>query len=608
MDKENANPIVHGAVGSKRDASLFDAVPSTDVAAVPSTDVAAVPSTDVAAASAGASEAAAAGRGQIPPGWDPYEPLSGSDVGNDDEHHDIKTHQVLRRLQVGQYVSYLDVAKGVYRCPFCTRRLGVGALVNPNSFRAKHLALGMHLRSIQRVEISGGRMPPLKPKAPKGSNKWRQRQMGASNELWRIILEGYKPYNPDKLTRREEVDNQLNSIALHMIQTSVGTKDLALVRNFTTAKEAWEGLDTSFMGSESMKRNKYSALRNQAEGFMRLPDEDHQEMYRRLITIADAFRNVGAQHIDDFWIKDKYIDCMMPFEPIDVKSLLGRESYSSLTSQQVVHEMQGLKVAEQNSLDSRNRAIEMARETHGGRLIPKDKSKDSKAPNKKFYNKSKKNKRPSRIVLMTKEEYSSDDNDSSSDEEETSKEVAAIATTNIPSSSLFESPNENPHIKNAHFFMARSSLDTSIVLSTQEEYTSGDDDDDDDEGDETSNGLVALASLSNNSSSPIESPNEDVQSKEESCLMAKSSEVSSPNPSMPIISNALGVDHPSLKMKQEMLDFDEFILNLKGDTKKHVSALMVRIAQLDDTLDKKCQIEREDSLEIAALKNALEEG
>ncbi|KAK1679077.1 hypothetical protein QYE76_039925 [Lolium multiflorum] len=108
--------------------------------------------------------------------------------------------------------------------------------------------------------------------------------------------------------------------------------------------------------------------------------------------------------------------------------------------------------------------------------------------------------------------------------------------------------------------MARSSLDTSIVLSTQEEYTSGDDDD---EENETPNGLMALASLSNNSSSPIESPNVDIIMKEESCLMAKSSEVSSPNPSMHIISNNLGVDHASLKVKQEMLDFDEFILNLK---------------------------------------------
>ncbi|KAK1616300.1 hypothetical protein QYE76_021817 [Lolium multiflorum] len=250
-------------------------------------------------------------------------------------------------------------------------------------------------------------------------------------------------------------------------------------------------------------------------------------------------------------------------------------------------------------------------ETHGGRLIPKDKSKeskgkDSKAPNKKFYNKSKKGKRPSRIVLVTKEEYSSEEVESSSDEEESSKEVAAIVTTNIPSPSLFESPNENPHIKNAHCFMTRSTLDTSIVLSTQEEYTSGDDEVDDEE-DETSNGLVALASLSTNSSSPSESPNEVIHVEEESCLMAKSSEVSSPNPSMPNISNDLGVNHASLKVKQEMLDFDEFILNLQGDTKKHVSNLMIRLAQLNDTLEKKCQIEREDSLEIHALKNALEE-
>ncbi|KAK1609576.1 hypothetical protein QYE76_033249 [Lolium multiflorum] len=156
MDMEKANPIVHDAVGSKRDASLFDVVPSKAVAA--------------------------AGGGRIPPGWDPYEPvpyisppnpydtfmddpwneLSGSDVGSDDEHHDVKTRQVLRRLQnIGN------------------TNPKVGASVNPHSFRAKHMALGMHLRSIQRVEISAGRMPPLKPKAPKGSNKWRQ--MGSND-------------------------------------------------------------------------------------------------------------------------------------------------------------------------------------------------------------------------------------------------------------------------------------------------------------------------------------------------------------------------------------------------------------------------------------------
>ena len=80
------------------------------------------------------------------------------------------------------------------------------------------------------------------------------------------------------------------------------------------------------------------------------------------------------------------------------------------------------------------------RELHNGRLIPKDKSKDSKGKyskplNKKFYNnKTKKGKRPSRVVLVTREEYSSDEVESSSgdEDEESSKEVAAIATTNIP--------------------------------------------------------------------------------------------------------------------------------------------------------------------------------
>ncbi|KAM0887545.1 hypothetical protein ACQ4PT_028956 [Festuca glaucescens] len=446
-----------------------------------------------------------------------------------------------------------------------------------------------------------------------------------------------------------------------MIQQAVGPKDLAYIRTYTTAKEAWDGLSEIFVGSESMKRNKYSALQNQAEGFMRLPNEDHQEMYRRLLTIVDAFANVGSKHIDDFWIKDKYIDAIMPYEPIDVKSLLGRESYPKLTSYQLVHEMQALKVAEQNSQDSRNRAMGMARdtnlalnasvveevdnqesyrtswsmnypkdleyhynehmafhargfwvdpskakednikrnnssgfkssgprsrscfncgdkfhfiaecpyenrETRGGRLIPKNKGKDTQAPNKRPFVKNKKNRRPSRIVLLTQEEYSSEDNDNESDEEETSKELAAIATTSTPSSSLFEYPNENPHIKNAHCFMARSSMDTSIVLSTQEKYTS----EDDEEEEETTSGLVALVSISTTSSSPIESPNEDIHIKEANCFMAKSSETK------------FGVDHE--KLVKDLDDLDKAHKALKSEhsllTKSH-EQLQIRLAKYD---------------------------
>ena len=123
--------------------------------------------------------------------------VSGSDVGSDEEQEHTKARQVLRRLQVGQYNSYF--AKGLYKCPFCTRRLGgtdfncllthaedigrtfpkVGQTVNVHSFRAKHKALGIHLHNFQRVDIAAGRMPPLKPKVAKikgqGSKKWGKR-------------------------------------------------------------------------------------------------------------------------------------------------------------------------------------------------------------------------------------------------------------------------------------------------------------------------------------------------------------------------------------------------------------------------------------------------
>ena len=126
--------------------------------------------------------------------------VNSSDVSSDDEDRHTKARHVLRRLQTGQYASYF--ANEVYRCPFCKRRHAgsdfnclvthaedisscnpkVGETVNVNAFRAKHKALDIHLRNIQRVAIAAGPMAPIKPKVPKikgqGSKKWRKRQMG----------------------------------------------------------------------------------------------------------------------------------------------------------------------------------------------------------------------------------------------------------------------------------------------------------------------------------------------------------------------------------------------------------------------------------------------
>jgi hypothetical protein len=140
-------------------------------------------------------------------------------------------------------------------------------------------------------------------------------------ELWRIVEEGFKAVDPNNLTRREVVDSQLNATTLHMIQIAVGSKDLPHIQHFSTAKEAWQGLSDVFVGNESMKRTRYVSFSNQADGFFMKDGEDHQEMYQKLKAIATTFKNLGAHHIDDEWIKMKYILAYMPFEPADLKSV-----------------------------------------------------------------------------------------------------------------------------------------------------------------------------------------------------------------------------------------------------------------------------------------------
>ena len=57
------------------------------------------------------------------------------------------------------------------------------------------------------------------------------------------MQKGYKPFNPENLTRREVVDHQLDSMALHILQQAVGEKELPHIQQFSTAKETWNALE-----------------------------------------------------------------------------------------------------------------------------------------------------------------------------------------------------------------------------------------------------------------------------------------------------------------------------------------------------------------------------
>src|SRR3954467_14582289 len=180
------------------------------------------------------------------------------------------------------------------------------------------------------------------------------------NALWKIVEKGFRPLNDsDNYTNREEVEAQLNSVALHMIQQAVGEKDLPFIMKYTVAKDAWDELLKLYIGNESMRHNKYSTLKNQAEGFMTKRDEDHQDMYARLMTVSTAFRNVGAAHIDEKWVKEKYVEALWPYEAQDLKTLIGRHNYYDMSSHELMQHLQAFKVQGKNAQDALKRALVM---------------------------------------------------------------------------------------------------------------------------------------------------------------------------------------------------------------------------------------------------------
>ena len=106
-----------------------------------------------------------------------------------------------------------------------------------------------------------------------------------------------------------------------MIELAVGESGLHHIQNVSTAKEAWKCLEVAFLGNDSMKRNRYDGLSNDAEGFYMFDNENHEDMYGRLKTLAKAFYDVGATYVDDAWVKRKYVNALLPFEPIELKSI-----------------------------------------------------------------------------------------------------------------------------------------------------------------------------------------------------------------------------------------------------------------------------------------------
>jgi hypothetical protein len=145
------------------------------------------------------------------------------------------------------------------------------------------------------------------------------------------------------------------------------------------------------------------------------------------------------------------------------------------------------------------------------------------------------------------------------------------------------------------------------LLVAQEEYDSGSKDDDDSE-DEESGEMAAIAIVSTPPTSLFNSQNENAIVNNHKCLMAKATEVtSSPTPSSSHSKSISMDDVSSLKIKKELVSCDEFIANMKGQTKVYFDTLMCQLGDARDTIKEKEEFERLAADDIGSLSIELEE-
>lgn len=492
--------------------------------------------------------------------------------------------------------------------------------------------------------VSQGAPPPFdKDNVPNWQSLMKSHLKSSCIHLCRIVVEGYKPYDETNLTRREVVDCQLDATALNMIQKALSPKEYSYIRRLETAKEAWDHLELLYIGNASIQDAKFSALHAESEAFVMEDGETAEEMYRRLTTLCVAMKDHGADYVDEVWKKRKFVQAILPFEKVKMSSIKGRSSFVTMTANDILSEITSMNMDDTNADDVlaryhalkgdkrpsvalkasthvdeeegggdwesfsnediryavnnhiclamkgfwkdgrppkddakrlKNNArvrncyncgkrghfiadcIYQNREDNGGRLVLKSSSKNSYAKNhsngNKFQNK-KKEKQYEKVSLITREEYmSDDDNDNDDDDDEETKVVgsAAIATTSSTPPSLFASPNEGKIIKHR-------------------------------------------------------------------CLMAKESPVmksiSSPTPSPKHASSPSDNESLSLKVKREIVSFDNFLKNLKGEARYHVGNIISNLTQANGTIEEKDnEISQllegacESSEEITRLENTLE--
>src|SRR3954471_10625773 len=155
-------------------------------------------------------------------------------------------------------------------------------------------------------------------------------------QLWWVILRCHHPEDPSSLSPREEVDEQLNDTACHMLRRAVPDDYQEYIALLKTTKEIWNTLREIFEGDISVQRSRLALLKTEVNMFVRKDGETADQAFRRLKSIVLDLRNYGCTWADDNFIKDRSLCAMILTDETMVTMIYQRMDFDQLTPNQIV--------------------------------------------------------------------------------------------------------------------------------------------------------------------------------------------------------------------------------------------------------------------------------
>ncbi|KAL4285159.1 hypothetical protein GQ457_16G020120 [Hibiscus cannabinus] len=137
---------------------------------------------------------------------------------------------------------------------------------------------------------------------------WKNRMMlfikSNDYQVWDVVEDG--PFIPmkrdgDKLVpkvKMEMTDDdrrrmQVNDKALHMLFCALGPDMYSKMSSYTSAKEVWDTLETTYEGTNDVKETKIGLLNLSYENFKMEPDENVTKMFDRFSVIVNGLKDFG---------------------------------------------------------------------------------------------------------------------------------------------------------------------------------------------------------------------------------------------------------------------------------------------------------------------------